>query len=54
MNKTHKKYIIEHCLKYCLHRIKKHKDVGIGRVVSEEELEELMVSIGFKRNKGRS
>jgi len=51
MNKTHKKYIIEHCLKYCLHRIKKHKHSGIAKGIVEEELEELMTSIGFKRNK---
>lgn len=48
MNKSRKKHIIKHCLRYCLHRLKKHKDSGIEKVVNKEGLKELLEELERK------
>lgn len=45
-------HIIKHCIKYCLHRIKRHGGAGIEKVASREKLKEMLKE--FEKEDGNS
>ena len=35
-------HIVRHCLEYCLHRLTKHKETGLERIVKKDTVKEIL------------